>query len=295
MTMIISVIIPTLNRGESLKRALLSLYNQISNDYTIEIVIIDDSPNNISSCVNELVSLLPEIPEKYIFFNVYVNHGEHGAANARNLGVKNSIGEFITFLDDDDVYIEGRLNSMYKFFIDSNEKYSFISSKRLYEKDNIADVLVKKQQVGVITEDINKYGNSIDIGIFLRKKTFLDVGGFDSSLIAFEDWDLILRLLRIKPCYKLNRYDYLVNDDSDRNRVSNNESISYELIAAKHRDIYGDDWYYRIISKGLSRKNQMTLIKCVSLVFESKNIIPVKYYLINKLIKIGLFNKIKKL
>ena len=70
----------------------------------LEIIVVDDGA---SSSVSELINTHLEDGIVYV-----KNNGKRGAASARNLGVKHASGEYVTFLDDDDIYLPGRLSNM---------------------------------------------------------------------------------------------------------------------------------------------------------------------------------------
>ncbi|MCG5380811.1 glycosyltransferase family 2 protein, partial [Providencia rettgeri] len=134
----ISIIIPTRNRIDKLKRAVLSVIGQIDSTYDIEILIVDD---NDIDCTDDILNLLNDIINFVeIEINVIRNSFNHSAANARNLGVEKSQGNFITFLDDDDVYLPGRLLLMYQLL--ERHNYDYISTYRLYEKNNSENFII---------------------------------------------------------------------------------------------------------------------------------------------------------
>ena len=92
----LSVIIPTRNRCEHLKRAVNSILNQTWNN--IEIIIIDDaSTDNTALYVTELIT-----NNKYVKF--ISNDKAIGGSRSRNLGINIATGYYIGFLDDDDTW-----------------------------------------------------------------------------------------------------------------------------------------------------------------------------------------------
>jgi len=92
----ISVIIPTYNRYEVLQRALNSVYSQTHKPK--EIIVIDDGSTDNTS---QIQNLFPQI--KYYY------QENSGVSSARNLGIKNSVSEWIAFLDSDDEWHEKKL------------------------------------------------------------------------------------------------------------------------------------------------------------------------------------------
>jgi glycosyltransferase involved in cell wall biosynthesis len=268
----LTIIIPTCNRSvESLSRAIDSAINQHLSDF--EIIIIDDSPR----LNNKLKSL---IVNKYSSYNLYyyINDGMHGVANARNLGVELAKGQYVTFLDDDDMYLPGRLVNMLSEM--ENKTSIFVSSSRFYEMGDFSEIHnVPYQYTGKITLEDIKYANDIDIGFMVSRSDFLRLGGFDSSFTNLEDWDFVIRMLKEGNGYKLGRLDYAVNIDPNRDRVSTNDSKGYRELAQKYHQEFGSKWYSIMLSMADRLEGKLTLIKAISYTFRSGVKLPFIIYL----------------
>lgn len=105
----VSVVIPTYNRSLSiLKNAINSVLNQKYPTY--EIIIIDDNKDDNL--------LLSESIKEFCSANnlIYIRSFGVGAARARNIGIKIAKGDFIAFLDDDDVWIPNKLAAQMPLF-----------------------------------------------------------------------------------------------------------------------------------------------------------------------------------
>lgn len=98
---LVSVIIPTYNRSHLVKEAIESVLKQIYADF--EIVVVDDGSTDDTA---EAIKKIKDSRIRYF----YKNNG--GIASARNLGIKNSKGKYIAFLDSDDLYTETYLEIM---------------------------------------------------------------------------------------------------------------------------------------------------------------------------------------
>ncbi|KOO58201.1 hypothetical protein WH43_10500 [Rheinheimera sp. KL1] len=233
-----------------MQRALNSILSQdIEN---LEIVIVDDSKEDLTEKISSIISSLLK---SSCSFKVFRNDGPHSAARARNLGVNKASGRYITFLDDDDIYLPGRLKRMLKIALDG--KFSMVSSGRFYESGDLESIFpYKNQKFGVISIDDIKYHNDIDIGFMITKSRFEELGGFNVELKSLEDWDFIIRHLLSGSCYKIKRFDYAVNIELGKTRVSNNDSISYTELAHLHKNSFGDAWfdYMKAYSQSLSKK-----------------------------------------
>ncbi len=90
---LISVILPTYNRGYIVERAIKSVLNQTYKN--LELIIVDDGSTDNTE------EIVKSIEDKRIIF---LKHKKNkGASSARNTGIKNSKGEYISFIDSDDV------------------------------------------------------------------------------------------------------------------------------------------------------------------------------------------------
>ncbi|WP_240006399.1 glycosyltransferase family 2 protein [Pseudaquidulcibacter saccharophilus] len=110
MTPIISVIIPTFHRPDGAKAAVQSLFAQ-KNAPEFEIILID---NDAEASAREVAKeLAKEAESKNINF-IYQIEPRPGVANARNTSLKFAKGEFVAFLDDDEVAFEDWLFKLYQ-------------------------------------------------------------------------------------------------------------------------------------------------------------------------------------
>ena len=125
----------------------------------------------------------------------------------------------------------------------------------------------------------NLYLNDIDIGFTMLRKTFIDLGGFNAELKSLEDWDFILRALTNGVGYKLQRFDYAVNNELNRARVSDADNESYLQLAAMYRDQNGEGWYAYMMAHGLSRSNALSFKNMAQYTLVSKKFNPILDYL----------------
>src|SRR5438105_5557117 len=103
----VSVIIPTYNRAKLLFHCVKSVLDQTFHD--LEAIVIDDgSDDDTSACLHDLA----KTDERLRIF-----HQDHkGAQAARNLGFQTSTGEFLSFLDDDDLWHPEKLSAQLAAF-----------------------------------------------------------------------------------------------------------------------------------------------------------------------------------
>jgi len=171
---IVSVIITTKNEENNIENCLKSVKRQTYPQDRIEIIVVD----------NDSTDRTKEIARKY--GKVY-NKGPERSAQ-RNFGVKKSKGKYILYLDADMMLSE-------KVVEECVEKC---------EKQGIDALYIPERIVGkgfwIKVRDFERSfynGTCIDAVRFIRKKTFLETGGFDENLTGPEDWDLDRRIKRI--------------------------------------------------------------------------------------------------
>ena len=97
----VSVIMPTLNREKTIKRAIESVLRQSYNDW--ELIVVDDGSTDNTMC---LVKKLQEKEPRIILIQ---NKGVHGVSGVRNAGIDIAKGNYIAFLDSDDEWTDKHL------------------------------------------------------------------------------------------------------------------------------------------------------------------------------------------
>lgn len=178
----ITVIIPSYNRYELLKRALDSVYTQTF--LPKEVIVIDDgSTDNTHQIKNDFPSI------KYIY------QTNSGVSSARNLGIANSGNEWMAFLDSDDEWLEDKLEKQVSFH-QKNKDVLMSYTDEIWIRDGIAVKIPKKfRKVGKnIFEENLSYCNIAPSSTMIHKRMLADVGHFDESLEVCEDYDLWLRI-----------------------------------------------------------------------------------------------------
>ncbi|WP_104494922.1 glycosyltransferase [Acinetobacter indicus] len=209
---LVTVYIPTYNRVDLLKRAVESVRNQTYSN--LEIIIVDDcSTDNTHAYLKEISGLDQRI-------RYFIKEKNSGACVSRNIAIENALGEYITGLDDDDYFLENRIED----FI-SNLKflncYQFLFSGMIFEKNNI-----RKKSTNIKPKNIDKndliYSNFVGNQIFCKTNIIKKYGGFDMNLMAWQDFDCWLNILFKSngEARFINSYNYVVNDN-EHLRITN--------------------------------------------------------------------------
>ncbi|MEW9093569.1 MAG: glycosyltransferase [Clostridiaceae bacterium] len=225
----ISAIIPCYNCKEFIKKTVDSLLSQTIQ--LKEIILINDASTD------DTLEILKQIEEKNKDMVKVIDFKENkGASYARNYGVKISIGDYILFMDSDDIaelmLIENYKGRLEELNSEIEDKYILCYSAyfQIDAKDNKISDIVKGIQVE--PEEILGYEllrNYISTsGVFVYRKAFLKCGGFNEKLAYSEDWDLWIKLAMKggfayvdKPMIKVRRH--LGNISSNINNMLNGE------------------------------------------------------------------------
>lgn len=181
MEELISVIIPTYNRKEFLKNAIESVLNQ--NYKNKEIILIDDGSKDKTK------EIVFKFPIKYFY------QENKGPASARNLGIKKSNGNFIAFLDSDDLWVEDKLSLQMKFF-KKNPEYKIVHTNEIWIKNGKILKQMEKHKKG----GGDQFERSLELcvispsSVMVKKELFEEVGFFDENFPACEDYEFWLRV-----------------------------------------------------------------------------------------------------
>ena len=186
----VSVVIPTFNHAKFLKKALDSVVAQTFQNW--EAVVVNNfSTDNTIEVVNSLAD--PRIK----LFN-FSNNGVIAAS--RNHGLKEAAGDFIAFLDSDDVWYPNKLQ---KCVEQASAGYQFICHGELWINSDLTQRTVMYGPASNATYNRLLYkGNCISTSTtFIAKSLLGSVQGFDENpeIITTEDYDLWLRLAAKNP------------------------------------------------------------------------------------------------
>jgi glycosyltransferase involved in cell wall biosynthesis len=178
-----SVIIPTYNRAGFIRRTVETVLQQTNQSF--EIIIVDDgSTDNTEEVVQDMLS------ERIFYFRI--RNSERAAA--RNFGMDKASGDYITFLDSDDLYYPDYLSNA----DDALRKYSYpVFFHLAYESWSESEQRPLKK-FAVKNDDIYSLikGNHLScIGVFLKKNSINRMRfNTDRNLSGSEDWELWLRM-----------------------------------------------------------------------------------------------------
>ncbi len=176
----VSIIVPSYKRERSLvERAIRSL---LSQTYTnVEVVLVDDNARqDLRDYRNQIRAMVEDIKDERLLY--VVNEKNLGGAGARNEGIKVCSGQYVTFLDDDDLYLPEKVEKQLQFMLDNSLDVSFGKLNLYNEADKLIDVRehdIKSYDLGYL----KKYHLTKQITgtptFMVKKQLLVDVGGFE--------------------------------------------------------------------------------------------------------------------
>jgi glycosyltransferase involved in cell wall biosynthesis len=181
----ISIIVPCYNSGLYLPEAIESV-RKYCGKYTYNIVLVDDGSNDEQTL---------QVLENYRNDDdiVFVKHENRGLAAARNTGCEAADAEFLLFLDSDNRILTEYIDNGIEF-LSQNPDYAVVYGCPKFFGDNSRE----GYKTGYFDLENLLIGNYIDTCAVVRKTAWESVGGFDTSIPSFEDWNFWLSLAEKK-------------------------------------------------------------------------------------------------
>ncbi len=189
----VTVIIPTYNRAHLIKDAVESVLNQTYQDF--ELIVIDDGSTDNSKEV--LIGYKDKLR--------YIYQDNQGRSSARNLGIRLAKGEYIAFLDSDDVWFPNKLERQVPILESASPDVVLVHGYKCIVDKNLQpipgwELKLRKLYTLAETEE-ETYENYLKSPciftstILVRKTALVEINSYDISIQGREDLDLYLRLL----------------------------------------------------------------------------------------------------
>lgn len=196
---LVSVVIPTYNRAHCVRETLESVLSQTHQAY--EIVIVDDGSTDGTS----------EALRPYYDRIRYIYQDNHGLAHARNRGISEARGEWIAFLDSDDVWLPNKLEVQLQGVRNNPDAVVHVTNATIYrehlhEEVNLYNLTGFRAKADCLETFLpSPLIPCVSFGLawmqcaLVRKTTFLNVGEFKPSLKVYLDFEMGGRLSLVGP------------------------------------------------------------------------------------------------
>lgn len=200
----VTVIIATYRRDTSLKQALLSIGHQTYNN--VEIVIVDDNADKEWN--RKVENIVTNIKDHIKYNIIYIkNNQNQGSAETRNIGINAANGDYITFLDDDDVYLTKKIERQIMHMLDEESDFSITDLELYNEEDKLVEKRTRNYIKGNVPSQLLKYHvlyHMTGTDTFMFKTEYLkNLGGFPKIDIGDEFY------LMQKAIEKCGKFSYL--------------------------------------------------------------------------------------
>ena len=190
----VSIILPAYNGEKFIAEAIDSVLNQTYGDF--EIIVVNDGSTDRTA----------EILSKYGGKIRVISQANAGIAQARNVAISNSKGEYLAFLDQDDIWLEDKLEKQMEIF-DKDKDVGMVYSGTFVMTAGNAELKsfdLKKPYKGMVIEELLMNNFISTSAVVTKKECFDRVGLFDNSLSPCLDYD---RWLYIATLYKVDYVD----------------------------------------------------------------------------------------
>ena len=235
---LVSVVTRTYNRPERLADSLASQARQRFKDF--EVVVVNDAGEDVQSVIDRF----PELRVNYI-----VHEFNQGRTAALNTGVANAQGQYVAFVDDDDVIYAEHLETLVSDAKSTGYPVVYGDVLNVTYKKDANGVFKRVHEQLVYSFDFERdnflLANYIPINCLLIAKACLDdVGEFDETLLVYEDWDMLIRLSRKYDFHHVAKQigEYRRRDDNsnilEQDRYTTNEVIIKERYKDERNAIF---------------------------------------------------------
>lgn len=209
--LLVSIIIPTYKRATMLRRAISSALEQTYSNIEVLVVSDNEPDDEFTAKARETVESFNDYRVRLITQEKHIN-----GAVARNVGIKASKGEYISFLDDDDYYEKDKIEKQVALLSSLDDSWGGVCCRyKVYKKGKLVEVMPTFKSGKVYMEVIMRLIKTQTNCLLLRREALFNAGLFDETLLRHQDVQL---LARFTYNYKLMCQDEFLNNlDQDDN------------------------------------------------------------------------------
>jgi len=231
----VSVIITTYNREQTIEKAVRSILNQTYRD--IELIVVDDGS------ADDTESIMQRIDDQRLkYFRYSTNQGR---CRALNYGLEKATGDFITFHDSDDVCYPTKIEKQWNYLTNSSADAVICQMNRYLESDLsfISVFPANIEHEGILTQKEIVSGSKVSPQCLMIKKEIAHDCKFDEDLKRLVDWDYSIS---ISQYYKIAFMKevlvdvYMREDSITMSDVFNDNRIQalWKMLIEKYQDIW---------------------------------------------------------
>jgi glycosyltransferase involved in cell wall biosynthesis len=227
---LVSIIIPCYNNKNVILEAIDSALNQTYPN--IEVIVVDDGSTDGS--YEFLVDNMTRGQKLHV-----VQQENQGPGAARNTGFNLSSGDYLVFLDADDILHADYVDQCYSVY-ENDPKLNIVYSEAEFFESKTGPWKLKP-----FSEDTILIFNSIPVFAMIRSCVFLQIGKYDTELKCSEDWELWIRLLQqFDGVYKIPKPLYYYRKRFEQNSITDCDKIfnfrhdAHLYIYQKHQRLY---------------------------------------------------------
>lgn len=222
---LISVIIPTYNRRGLILRAVDSALSQTEKD--IEVIIVDDGSTDGTA------ELFREGQDPRVH---YLPMPHRGACAARNAGLEAARGQYIAFLDSDDVWRGDKLEKQLKQLTELGADVVFCALHQHSRDGNVLRIPEDSEPEGPVSAQRLLKGNIASTQTLFGKAACMKQSRFDEQFPRMQDWDYVIRVAQAYRLYYCSRV--LVDAYPQADSISSHPELglaAMRLLCAKYR------------------------------------------------------------
>ena len=188
---LVSVIIPVYNGEKYIVETIESVIDQTYKN--IEIIIINDGSTD-----NSFTKIKPYLIMKNI---KYFEHENRGVAASRNVGIRESLGDLISFLDQDDLWLAEKIEKQVKL-MKENKEFALVHSKIGFINENGNRIKPLWEHPGISGYCFKEMFSSNKIAmltVLVKRECIIEAGMFDEKIAITDDYDLWLKITYNNP------------------------------------------------------------------------------------------------
>jgi GT2 family glycosyltransferase len=286
---LISVIIPTYNRADLITRAIASVREQIYQN--LEIIVVDDASDD------DVAQVIQQINDSRI---KYIRHQTNlGGSEARNTGIRHAQGEYVAFLDSDDVWLPNKLSSQLTAISEQNEKDNLVVYSQFEKSFQVfyqPSFLPQrgKQPEETIADYFWLSGGEMLTSTLLISRNLAAATLFQSKLAKHQDLDFTLRLAQQGAKFIFVPQILIIwHNETRSDRISRNSNYQISLNWIEHyrSQISERAWLGFVLKEVVPKMirepaNQSQAIKLIIQAWRAKVISP--FYGLFLLIKLAI-------